>query len=60
MLWMLKTYTVTLYHVITVYNDLFVHIDRVLLILANKNTQWKQDLYIPVEFASQMLSTYDT
>jgi len=47
-LWMSKRHTVTLHHVITVYNDMFDHMDGILRALAKKITQWKEDLYFVV------------
>jgi hypothetical protein len=38
-LWMSKRHTATLHHVITVYNDMFDHMDGVMQALAKKNTQ---------------------
>jgi hypothetical protein len=38
-LWMSKRHTVTLHHVITVYNALFDHIDGVMRALPKKKTQ---------------------
>jgi len=55
---MSKRHTVTLHHVITVYNDMFDHIDGVLRALAKKKTQWKEYLYFAVKFARQKLSIY--
>jgi len=55
---MSKRHTVTLHHVITVYNDMFDHMDGVLRALAKKKTQWKEDLYFTVKFARQKLSKY--
>jgi len=57
-LWMLKWHTVTLHHVITVYNDLFDHIDGMMRDLAKKKTQWKEDLYFAVKFEWQKLCKY--
>jgi len=57
-LWMSKRHMVTLHHVITVYDDLFNHMDGVLRALAKKKTQWKEDLYFAVKFARQKLSKY--
>ena len=37
-LWMLKSHTVTLHHVISVYNDLFDHMDGVMRAVAKKKT----------------------
>jgi hypothetical protein len=41
-LWMSKRHTVTLPHVITVYNEMFDHIDGVMRHLAKKKTQRKE------------------
>jgi hypothetical protein len=38
-LWMSKRHTVTLHHVITVYNDMFDHMDGMMRALAKKKTQ---------------------
>jgi len=57
-LWMLKRHTVTLHHVITVYNDMFDHIHGVMRALAKKKTQWKEDLFFAVKLARQKLSKY--
>ena len=55
-LWITKLHTVTLHHVITIYHDMFNHMDGVLRALAKMNTQWKEDLYFAVKFARQKLS----
>jgi hypothetical protein len=57
-LWMSKRHTVTLHHVITVYNDMFDHMDGVMVALAKKKTQWKEDLFFAVKLARQRLSKY--
>jgi len=57
-LWMLKRHTVTLHHVITVYNDMFDHMDGVMRALAKKRTPSKEDLFFAVKLARQMLSKY--
>ena len=59
-LWMSKWHTITLHHIITVYNDIFDHMDGVMRVLAMKKTQWKEDLYFAVKFAQQKLSKYYT
>jgi len=41
--WMLKRHTVTLPHVLTVYNDMFDHRDGVMRALTRKKTQWNED-----------------
>jgi len=59
-LWMSKRHTVTLHRVITVYNDMFDHMDGVMRALAKKKTQWKEDLFFAVKLARQKLSKYYT
>jgi len=59
-LWMSKQHTVTLHHVITVYNDMFDHMDCVMRALAKKKTPWMEDLFFAVKFARQKLSKYYT
>jgi len=59
-LWMSMWDTVTLHHVITVYNDMFDHMDGVMRALAKKKTQWKEDLLFAMMFAWQKLSKYYT
>jgi len=39
---MSKRHTVTLHHIVTVYNNMFDHVDGVMRALANKKTQWKE------------------
>jgi len=55
---MSKRHTVTSHHVITVYNDMFDHMDGVMRALAKKKTPWKEDLFIAVKLARQKLSKY--
>jgi len=57
-LWMSKRHMVTLHHVVTVYNDMFYHMDGIMRPLAKKKTHWKEDLYFAVKFARQKLSKY--
>jgi len=57
-LWMSKRHTVTLHHVITVYNDMFHHMDGVMQALAKKKTQWKEGLFLAVKLAWQKLFKY--
>jgi len=59
-LWMSKRHTVTLHHVIAVYKDMFDHMDGLIQALANKKTQWKEDLFFAVKLAQQKLSQYFT
>jgi hypothetical protein len=55
---MSKRHTVTLHHLITVYNDMFDHMDGVMRALAKNKKQWKEDLYFAVKCARQKLSKY--
>jgi len=48
---MSKRHTVTLHHVITVYNDMFDHMDGVMRALAKKKTPWKEDFFLTVKLA---------
>ena len=57
-LWMSKRHSVTLHHVITVYNDRFDHMDGVMHALAKTKTPWKEDLFLAVKLARQKLSKY--
>jgi hypothetical protein len=50
-LWMSKRHSVTLHHVITVYNDMFDQMDGVMQALGKKKTQWKEDLFVVVKLA---------
>ena len=44
-------HTVSLHHVITVYNDMFDRMDGIMQALAMKKTQWMEDLYFAMKFA---------
>jgi len=55
---MLNRQTVTLHHIITVYNDIFDPIDGVMGALAKKKTPCKEDVFIAVKLACQKLSYY--
>jgi hypothetical protein len=55
---MSQRHTITLHHFITVYNNMFDHIDGLMCALAKKTTQWKEDLYFAVKVARQKLSKY--
>jgi len=48
-LWMSKRHTVTLHHVIKVYNDMFDHMDGVMRVLAKKTTPWMEDMFFSVK-----------
>ena len=53
---MSQRHTVSLHHVITVYNDLFNNMDGIMRALANIKTPWKEDLFLYVKLARQKLS----
>jgi len=55
---MSKSHTVPLHQVITVYNDMFDHMDGIMQALAEKNTAWKEDLVFAVKLAQQKLFNY--
>ena len=56
--WMSKRHTVTWHHVITVYNDMFNHMNGVIRALAQTKTPWKEDLFFAAKLAWQKLSNY--
>jgi len=56
--WMSKWHTVTLHHVITVYNDMFDHMDGVIRAPARNKSQWKENLFFAVNLARQVLPKY--
>ena len=56
---MSKRHTVTLHHIITVYIDMFDHMDGVMRALAKTMTQWMEDLFFAVKSARQKLSKYN-
>ena len=55
---MWKRHTVTMHHVITVYNDMFDHMDSLMRALAKKKTPRTEDLFFAVKLARQKLSKY--
>jgi len=55
---MSKRHTVTLRHVIRVYNDMLDHMHGMMRALAKKKTAWKDDLFFAVKLAQQKLSKY--
>jgi len=57
-LWIWKRHTVTLHHIITVYKDMFDHMDGVMWAFAKKKTQLKEDLFFTVKLARQKHSKY--
>jgi len=52
-LWIAKNLTLTIHHVIIVYNDMFDHIDGILHTVDTMETQWKEDLYFAVKLADK-------
>jgi len=57
-LWMSKSHTVSLHPVISVYNEIFDHMDGVMRALAKKKISWKEDLFFAVKLARQKLCKY--
>jgi len=57
---MSQRYTVTLHHIITVYNNMVDHMDGVMRASAETKTQWKEDLFFAVKLARQKLFKYNT
>jgi len=55
---MSKRHTVTLHCIITVYNDMFDHIDGVMHALADQKTPSKEEKFFAVKLARQKLSKY--
>jgi hypothetical protein len=55
---MSQRHTVTLNHIITVYNDIFDTMHGIMRTLAKKKTQWKEDLFFAVMLAQQKHSKY--
>jgi len=48
---MSKRHTVTSHHVITVYNDIFDHMDGVIWALPKKKSRWIEDLFSMAKLA---------
>ena len=57
---MSKRHTVTVQHIITVYNKMFDHMDGVMQASPKKKTPWKEDLFFAVKLARQKMSEYYT
>lgn len=55
-LWMSKAHTVTGQQVITVYNNMFDHMNGVMQALARKVTQWNKDLFCAMKCAGRKMS----
>jgi len=55
---MWKRLTVTLHQVITVYNDMFDHMDGIMRVWAKKMTPGKEAVYFAGKLTSQKLSKY--
>jgi len=53
---MSQWHTVTLHDVITVYNDIFDHMDGVMRALVRRKTPWKEDWFFAVKLARQTMS----
>lgn len=57
-LWMSKRHTVTLHRVISIYNEMFDHMEGAINVLKTKQTTWKKDIYHAVQAAHQKLQKY--
>jgi hypothetical protein len=55
---MSKRYSVTMHHVITLYNNMFDYMHGMMRTLAQHNSQWNEDLFFAVKLARQKLSKY--
>jgi len=55
---MSKRHRVTLHHVITVYNDIFDHMDAMMRAMSKEKTPWKEDLFFAVKLTRQKVSKY--
>ena len=51
-LWMSKWHMVTLRHVITLFNDMFNHMDGIMRALVKKKNQRKEDVYFPISVSN--------
>jgi hypothetical protein len=53
---MLTTHTITLHHIITVYNNIDDHTDCVIRVLPYKKTPWNEDLFFAAKLSQRKLS----
>ena len=53
-----ERHTVTLHNIMTVYNDMFDHMDGVMRPLAKQKTQWREDVHLTVMVPRPELSKY--
>jgi len=58
-LWMSKRHSVTLHHVITMFNEMIDLVNGMMWALAKRKTQWKEDLFFAVKWAWQKLSKFN-
>jgi len=58
-LWMSKRHTITPHHTLPIPNIMFNYMDGVMLALAKKKIEWKQDLYSAVKCVREIISQYD-
>jgi hypothetical protein len=56
--WMSKRHTVRLHYIITVYNDMFYHMDGMMRALANKAKQSNDHIFFTVKLARQKVSKF--
>jgi len=50
-LWILKRHTVRLHHFITIYNDMFDHMDGIIQTLPQKKARWKENFFFAMKLA---------
>jgi hypothetical protein len=59
-LWMPIRHMVTIHHNLTLYNDMFDHMDSVVGALDHTKTKWKEDSFFTVKFVRQKMFKYYT
>src|SRR5437588_8939239 len=59
-LWMSKWRTITLHRVISIYNDIFDHMESVSKALTKKKLQWKREFHHAIRYVRTKLRKYYT
>lgn len=57
-LWMSKRHTITLHRVISIYNEMFDHLEGAMRSLKGKRTAWKVDVHRAVRASHKKLQSY--
>ena len=57
-LWLSKRHTITLHRVISIYNEMFDHMEGAMNLLKSKQTAWKKDVHHAVQAAHRKLQGY--